>query len=518
MKMHTLWMLTAVGSSTFAMLSACSLVTDTNATQCSQDSDCSKFAQNAGGAVCKDKLCVVVDGFKGCYPDTPTTNDQLMNACNGGPSPAICIPFDNCATLGLCDGSKPSAPIDPPPAASSGGAAEPDAGLPPRCKDLLAGQRPIYATGSSNFPPFVAAITPLLAKSDPPYRMVWQTSSSCEGVDAAFNVTAEKRRMQKTSEDTWVYSLDAEGKAVRQDCTIDDDIDVDFGESDIYATSCEERLGYRPENPNGPPLVGEYFGPIQAMTIVVPQAASQAAISAEAARAVFGQGRAPTAALPWNDDQRIFNRSDSTATNQIISRAIDVPPPKWWGQRKGTASEMAAAMKSVPAELVEKTIGILGTDLADQNRGNIKVLAFQAAGQGCGFLPDSTVNVADKRNVRDGHYTMWGPLHFFARLGPNGQPSDAAAAFVLRFSVSKLDEELIRSVALTANVPACAMKVTRTAEMGPMTPFEPNFQCGCFYESVATSSEPPGCTRCSTSQDCPDPDKKACNYGFCEKK
>ena len=416
---------------------------------------------------------------------------------------------------GLCHGELPD-PVPPPAASSSSSGSTSDAGQPESCAALVArsGVKPIYSTGSSNFPPFVKAVAPLLAAHDPPYGMVWQTSNSCQGVDVAFNSDPQKRLLARTSLNTGLYSVGGDGAVTVIPCTIDEDVPVDFGESDIYSTTCEQRLKYSPTNPVGSPLVGEYFGPIQAMTFSVPAASSQSIISAEAARAVFGRGSAPTPELPWNDSNQLFKRSDSTATNQLISRAIFIDPTQWYGQTPATATAMASALQAVPSDAVERTIGILGTDGADANRGNLKTLAFQARGQSCAFWPDSTPFAVDKRNVRDGHYAIWGPLHFFARL-VNGQPNEAAGAFVLGFAAQKLDQSLLRSIAATANVPACAMKVRRTIEMGPMEPYQPPFACGCFYDSVVTSGDPAGCTKCTGTQDCPQ-EKPACNYGFCE--
>ena len=31
----------------------------------------------------------------------------------------------------------------------------------------------------------------------------------------------------------------------------------------------------------------------------------------------------------------------------------------------------------------------------------------------CGYLPDSTGTSFDKKNVRDGHYWLWGAQHFY---------------------------------------------------------------------------------------------------------
>ena len=45
----------------------------------------------------------------------------------------------------------------------------------------------------------------------------------------------------------------------------------------------------------------------------------------------------------------------------------------------------------------------------------LKILAYQASEQRCGFLPDAQEGGEDKKNVRDGHYNIWGPLHFFVK-------------------------------------------------------------------------------------------------------
>jgi hypothetical protein len=191
-----------------------------------------------------------------------------------------------------------------------------------------------------------------------------------------------------------------------------------------------------------------------------------------------------------------------------------VPPSKWWGVDKRSARNMADQLKAVPANLTEKTLGVLSTDFADQERGNITVLAFQAKGQVCGFWPDSTPFARDKRNVRDGHYPIWGPLHFFTRLAA-GVPSAAAGAFVLRFSVPRLDEGLVKAIADSNNVPECAMKVSRDGEMTPLKPFEPPFGCECFYTAATTGST--SCKKCTNSSECSG-DRPSCNYGYCEKR
>ena len=107
----------------------------------------------------------------------------------------------------------------------------------------------------------------------------------------------------------------------------------------------------------------------------------------------------------------------------------------------------------------EQSIGILSIDYADKNRGNLRSLYLQAKGQTCGYLPDSNKNAFDKMNVRDGHYPLWGYVHFFTPVGPGGVPSDAAKAMVTRFSIARLDQGLIDNIIGASLIPQCAMKV-----------------------------------------------------------
>ena len=154
---------------------------------------------------------------------------------------------------------------------------------------------------------------------------------------------------------------------------------------------------------------------------------------------------------------------------------------------------------------------MLSSDYADRERGNLTTLAFQARGQICAYFTDSTKVAKDKRNVRDGHYTMWGPLHFFTRLVGNA-PDERAGAFALRFSVPQLDQDLIAGIAQASTVPPCAMNVTRSEEMGAMKPYDPPYHCGCYFDSLVGGQS---CALCTSPQDCPT-DRPSCNYGFCE--
>jgi hypothetical protein len=148
----------------------------------------------------------------------------------------------------------------------------------------------------------------------------------------------------------------------------------------------------------------------------------------------------------------------------------------------------------------EQSIGILSIDYADKGRGNLRVLYLQGEGQLSGFLPDSTATSLNKANVRDGHYPLWGYVHFYT-ANINGAPSAAAGAFVTRFSLPKLDGALVDAMIDASLVPQCAMKVARDTEMGGFLHNPNNYQCGCHFDYRTTGKA--SCAPCTTPNDCP---------------
>src|SRR6185369_14705655 len=203
----------------------------------------------------------------------------------------------------------------------------------------------------------------------------------------------------------------------------------DIGESDIFSTSCS---GFgAPAND-----VGEYLGPIQAMLFVVPGKSAEVSISAEAARAVFGRGGDGGRGAPWTNPMLYFVRNANTGTQQLIGRAISVPADAFWGIDRGSAKNVDALLKVISDQTAsQQAIGIISNDFYDSDRSNLKALAFKATGQECAYLPDSTAFKKDKRNVRDGHYPIWGPLHFFTTVSQGVPVSPAAQTFVSIVSV-----------------------------------------------------------------------------------
>ena len=498
-------------------LTACSVLIDRGAKQCASDADCQRL-QPGSSTTCDlaRGVCVALPtvGVDGCIPPGPgVTSEQLPNVC----TPAACVPFNN-AAHGLDDGDQ-SALIPPtgptPTSAPDAGTTNADAGTvqsPPPCYSPGAGRDSvIYITGSSNFPPLLAKLGPFIINKTG-YTPVYQITSSCNGVKSVFSAVARDRLIadpaagSRTARATFVTP---EGNL--EACTLPPGgVTVDIGESDIYSTSCMDS-GPQPGD------VGEYFGPIQAMIFAVPYGSHQDVISAEMARTVFGKGGDGGKGAPWTDFHGYFVRNANTGTQQMIGRAIHVPADQFWGTDYGTASYLAGQMKLVTMEKAEQSIGIISSDYYSPAMGSFRELAFQGFGQLCGFWPDSSQYVGDKRNVRDGHYPIWGPLHFFTRTDPTGIPiSAAAAAFVSVVTAPEPGVGLLNAYIDASLVPSCAMRVQRSKDLGDLTPYMPPGDCGCYFETrVGGGVAPPGCTPCTTAVECAAP-KPACNLGFCE--
>lgn len=405
---------------------------------------------------------------------------------------------------------KPSAPLRAATAllaACSALLAAPVASADPTdlCHDPVLRPNVVYVAGSTAVKPFLGALAGQLSQAAPSYTIVYQSQGSCTGVNAIFS-SDPALQLIKDKATNWAVFFSPDGATSTQ-CLLDPAGNkVDVGVSDVFAATCGATA------PAGV-QIGDYQGPIQAMTFVVPSLSTQRAISAEAAYMVFGLGGNKGAAAPWVDPAYYFVRNATSGTQQMIASAIDVPAAQWWGVDRGGSSAVASQMQILldPA-IAEKAIGILAGDVTAQTSDLLRVLEFQAKGQSCAFAPDTSPFILDKANVRDGHYPIWGPVHFFART-TGGIPSVAASALVSRFAAPKPDPKLLDSIISTHLVPRCAMRVGRSIEMGPLSSYKTDSRCTCYFEKGATGKT--SCQTCAQASACPS-SAPACNYGYCE--
>jgi len=381
------------------------------------------------------------------------------------------------------------------------------------CSEL---SHPVYVDGSSAARPFVKQVALKLLAATPPVTIVYFPTGSCEGVQRSQSAGKET-----PSKPAVVWS--AGGTEGTCDLPLGG-IKIDVGASDVFSSTCGRNLPTATHK--------DTFGPIQAMTFVVPKASNQVSISAEAAYLTVGfPQNTPNISTPWTDSTLVFARNETSGTQQMIGAAIRVPAAagSWPGSVNagGSGAVLTGVANSTQPDL---TLGILSTDIADGTiaegsttvsaRTKIRILPYQHYGQTCGYLPDSTSTSYDKQNVRDGHYMIWGPLHFISRV-EDGEPTnpDAQAFLDLLTGAGDSEEDRVAAIDLAATshlVPDCAMRVSRDTEVGPLSSYMPPISCECRFLSKATGdATPEGCTPCEGVGDCSS-DKPVCNYGFCE--
>jgi hypothetical protein len=489
---------------TFVLLASCSLIVDKNETQCSVDADCEHFG---GHPYCQEGVCVDSGlGPEGCFYGTPSDGSDFANQCTTSDT----FQYDNCKNLNLCDATslasamsitvapgsnagKVTSPVDPQPTPTY------------LCSDLPTmgiATNVMYITGSTNLPPLVKAVQPLLYAQSPSYAAVFAPQTSCAGAASIYAGGSAATVYDVVN--NYAFYYDSNGN--QQFCSLGSAGEpVDVGESDVYPTTCN--ASYVDTS------IADYTGPVQAITFVVPSGSTQNAISAEAAHLTFAAG-GNSVVMPWSNPTYYFVRSSGTGTIQLPSKEIATSPTAWWGFDRLSAGNLVESMEAVPPEDAEAAIGVLSNDYADRSRANLTELAFQQQGQVYGYLPDSSPTSTDKMNVRDGHYPIWGQIHLLASVS-GGEPSQAASALVTQFTVPKLDQGLVTAIIQSGFIPTCAMQVSHTTEVGALSVYQPTFGCGCYFDATTGSTIPPACTVCTSAAQCSS-SRPACNYGYCE--
>ncbi len=459
--------------------------------------DGSNFPETGGEAGGDDGGCV---GPNGCYACTPTTNDQLQNAC----TQAQCVPFDEATRIKGYTGKLPDIPDPLDAGTPDGSTTTPDAAALPLCTSL--GKPVVYVTGTAK--PLVTALGRALFNDPDPVLIAYRGQLSCTGLDQILNGSPNvgtasywnPASPKTNNEETCALPVPDAGTLF-----------TDIGISDVFADTCVTLSGGLPKD------VSDVFGPVQAVAFIVPKASQQKVVSADGAYYVYGLGN-QSGTDPWTDEAFIYKRDPTSGTSLSIAPAIGIPPAKWRGVDPGYTAKMLSSVAT--AAQPEKTIGLAQLINLDQNASlQLNELAFKMRGQSCGYYPDSSSTSKDKKNVRDGHYFLWGPAHFFVKIDPaSGQPRDAGVRRILGMLAGTVKPpaglDLI-SVESTLNlVPTCAMQVERTRESGPLTPFAPKNACGCYFDQVATGST--SCKTCQIDTDCTEPGRPVCSYGYCE--
>jgi ABC-type phosphate transport system substrate-binding protein len=356
---------------------------------------------------------------------------------------------------------------------------------------------PIYGQGGNSPKPLVAKLGAALTAANPPQTIVYQSPGQCTGLDT---LIADGGITGTAS--YWT----ADG--VETTCTLSLTGDpITFALMNSYATLCPEITAL-------PGDIGDFLGPTQSFDFVVPKASSQTNISAAAAYFVLGFG-AQGQAAPWTDENLIYRRGATSGVSLFLGLAVGVPIDKMKGIDAGSNSAMVSLLSA--STNPNATIGMVSDEFAQANADVINVLAYQHYGQDCGYWPSSTPTSLDKRNIRDGHYYVWSPVHFFARTDGSGKPAHGATRKLIGYitgdETPPASVDVLRLSIEAGTIPDCAMEVQRDSDLGPISSYAPDEPCGCFFDQVATGATT--CTACPNGDECP-ANAPNCRFGYCE--
>ena len=166
-----------------------------------------------------------------------------------------------------------------------------------------------------------------------------------------------------------------------------------------------------------------------------------------------------------------------------------------------------------------KAIGFIGADAYDPNRTTLNSLAFAGFGQTKAYYSDSSPSAADRRNVRDGHYLIWGYEHMIATVDSTGAfTNQKAASFIGWINGTKTDPnfDAVQIEGAAGTIPTCAMSVQRTSDGGPLSCYAPTDTCNCAFEAAITKTTPANCAACTGTGTSTCTGGKSCHHGFCE--
>jgi len=385
------------------------------------------------------------------------------------------------------------------------------------CNDTTKIPNPIILTGSSAFEPTVKAFAAKLLAETTPTSIIYQVPGSCSGVanfSAALTGTAHYYYL-----DTTVTPA-----VLKQDtCTFGAGQLADVAISDVFYSSCANVPQPIPST------LKDISGPAQAMLFVVPKGNTtvQYLTAAEAAD-IYGCG-ATAGIAGFNEAGGIFCRDMNSGTQITVATNIGISPAftTCQGTAQGVNGTSGVIQGVEGYSNPQAAIGFIGADAYDAPasgstpapRSALSSLAFAAYGQAKAYYADSDASSFDRKNVRDGHYTMWGYEHMIVNVDTAGAITNPKAANFVGWILGTKADPSFDAVTLEATagtIPVCAMTVQRSADGGAQSYYMDPDPCGCAFEAAVTKTTPAGCAACTGTGASTCTGGKACHHGYCE--
>lgn len=355
---------------------------------------------------------------------------------------------------------------------------------------------PVYGLGANAVKPLFKNVGRQLAGASTPQTIVYQSPGQCSGINGLLAGSL------LTGTASWWNDQGVEGT-----CTLPiEGTPIEFAAMNSYATLCP---GVE-ELPDG---FGDFLGPIQSFDFIVPKGSSQTSISAAGAYFVYGFGTEGEAE-PWVDETQIIKRDPNSGVSLFVALAIGVPVEKLKGVDGVTNSGVVALVSQGDTQ---SALGIVSGEVAQANNTVVTSLAYQHYDQECGYYPNSTETSLDKRNIRDGHYWIWSPIHFFAEVDDQGVPVIPGVEQFIGYFTGAVeppdDIDIVEIEIASGTIPECAMTVRRSGDLADLESFLPEEPCGCYFEFEATGETE--CEACEDNDGCPS-EAPNCRFGFCE--
>ena len=376
---------------------------------------------------------------------------------------------------------------------------------------------PIVVTGSGDFEPVLAEFAVRLAVESPATTIVTvalgSQVKSCAGIQSVVEATAFGGLPGR------YYSRNGT-TIVSNACTFSSGQTADVAISEVFYETCTNVPQPKPAD------IAVLTGPVQPVLFVGSKANTGEYLSYEEARALLGCGAssARPVAGRYSDPAWVFCRDPAAGTQMTIAKSLSLADPvlpacRFFNNDARLIVDLAArddpATPGVDYMPPPGAIGFSSAGAFDRQRTSLNQIAFQAPGQTKAFYADSSPVVFDRRNVRDGHYPIWGHIHFVTKMN-SGSVSPRVAELAAWIDGTRTSAGIDAfSLALNAGlIPRCAMKVKRSSDGGLLSPYTPSKACHCAFEAHSAQIIPPGCIPCASPSACSG--GLTCQHGFCD--
>jgi hypothetical protein len=373
------------------------------------------------------------------------------------------------------------------------------------CNDATKLPNPIIVSGSLSFEPTLGQLAVKLAAEPSPATVIFATGAagSCAGIGSV--------RDENDLGGTTGRYYTADGATINfNGCTFASGQKAHIALSDLAYEGCSTLPQPKPAT------MSDLSGPVRAMVFIVPTTnATTRYLSYAEARTIYGCGVASTKPVAgFSDPTLVFCRRPNADLQAVFASSLGLPTsaltPSTCVDGGNSTSAVVGTVMSSPG-----AISFIPTDSFEAVRSYINALAFESPGQALAFPIDSQPDSPDRRNVRDGHYTLWTYVHLVSKTtAGNLSPQASQLVGWINGTQSSPNIDPVVIETRTGLIPQCAMRVQRSTDTGLISAYAPPAPCGCAFEAIVSKTLPPGCVACTADRLCGT--GRACRHGFCE--